>query len=143
MPPLLIIQFIVPIADTGHTDTVWHAFSSSSPSRTKFQLLYDTCYEIGYQLSFPNDKHTKFGEFIQDFSYLNSLTLQERSQGLRFVYNDETNSINTTFPIITMDSSFNEEIPESDEIVFATHHVIEPNLSLVIPSELDSDSDSD
>uniref|UniRef100_A0A6C0AQC1 Uncharacterized protein n=1 Tax=viral metagenome TaxID=1070528 RepID=A0A6C0AQC1_9ZZZZ len=144
MPPLLIIQFTVPIADTGHTETIWHAFSSSSPSRTQLQLLWDTCYELGYQLSYPSDKYTKFGEYENHYCYLNSLTIQQRSQGLRFVYNDDSESINTMYPIITMEDSFNEEIPESAGIiVFANHHIIEPNLSIVIPPDSDSDSDSE
>lgn len=144
MPPLLIIQFTVPIDSTGHTELQWHAFSSSSPSRTQIQLLYDTCYYLGYQLSYPSDKYTKFGDYEKHYSYLNSLTIQERSQGLRFVYNDDSETINTMYPIITMEGSFNEEIPESaGVIVFANHHIIEPNLNLTVPSDSDSDSDSD
>jgi hypothetical protein len=142
MPPLLIIQFTVPIADTGQTELIWHAFSSSSPSRTQVQLLYDTCYDLGYQLSYPSDRYTKFGDYEKHYSYLNSLTIQQRSQGLRFVYNDDSESINTMYPIITMYGNFNEEIPESAGIiVFANHHIIEPNLTLTVPSDSDSDSE--
>jgi len=144
MPPLLIIQFRVPIDGTGESELQWHAFSSSSPSRTQVQLLYDTCYDLGYQLSYPSDKYTKFGNYEKHYSYLNPLTIQQRSQGLRFVYDDDSESINTMYPIITMEGNFDEEIPESaGVIVFAHHQIIEPNLSLTIPLDSDSDSDSD
>ena len=142
MSALLLFEF-TPILTTSteEPDPIWHAFSSSNPDRTATQLFYDACYWMGYQISYPEDKDTHLGLFVNHTILHSDLTLAERAQGVQFVVFDHV--INTEFAIIPIAQQYTDVTEDHGLICFAQHHELVPNYELVIPPDSDSDSDSD
>jgi hypothetical protein len=138
MPPLLIFQFTPNLAtSTEDPEPIWHAFSSTDPDRTTTQLYYDACYWMGYQISHPEDKDTRFGLLVNYMVFHSDLTLAERAQGLHFVVLN--NVINTEFAILPVDQQFTDVDEDDGFICSAVHHELSPNNELVIPPDSDSD----
>ena len=108
----------------------YRAFSSTDPDRPHHKIKRDICYQIGYQLSYPNDKNTFYGWFHYLLERNSDLALEERIDGIRCVIRPN-HTINVDYAFLEINDEYSSPVsPNHGQVCIIPHYVIPPNLEL-------------
>jgi hypothetical protein len=139
MPYLLFCAFTE--TSSSHIFT-FKAYSSTDPDRSADKVRRDVFFQLGYQESYPNDKHTIHG-YLDYFVGANSvLPLEFRGDVIKCVIRSD-NTVNMDYPPHHINGEYEDGIAQGHGEARPIEHIfVQPNQVMDALDIDDSDSDS-
>ena len=139
MPYLLFCAFTETSSSNIFT---FKAYSSTDPDRSADKVRRDVFFQLGYQESYPNDKHTIHGHLDYFVGADSILPLEMRGDVIKCVIRSD-NIVNMDYPPNHINGDYEDEIPQGHGQARPVEHIfVQPNV--VLDEAMDSeDTDSD